>query len=815
MKKFFCVLLAVILLSASSVAFAASIPQPVLDARGSVVYILVENDEGTFTGSGFAIGESGPIEYIVTNHHVIEGNNGTFVVFSGDNASTNASVITDVPSIDACVLKLDTPINNMRPLLLYDGEPAKLAGEQIYTLGFPGSADYVFMRTGNIAEDVTITDGIVSGAKKSSFGMSGELAMGLQINASIYGGNSGGPLVNDDGVVLGINTFSSAVDTNLNGALSISELLPILDREGIPYKVNSNIIYSGLLWLILAIAAVAAAFLIWLFILRKKFKQNKTVSLAEYLEKHGGKFDYDQAISLLAPIVIQLNALHRENKSHLAVYPQSIRIQFSTGSAFLVAPKSHFILNGYSAPEQYRELEQTGPWTDIYQLGAVFYRLLTGERLPDVMARLENDNTSKQEIESLQLLSGTKQALRLAIALKPDIRLGNAAQFLTAFHIAPNSVRTLTGNIPVKKERKKLTAKKKRRIIALCVTGGVVAILCLGAGWFVTTNNNAYDYLKENDYARANQTISKLPSLTKGISAIKSISEAGMLLESKQYEEARRLLEGLEAYPEARELSSMIDLWQGLGLLASGQTEDGEAYIETFLEKDPDFDRDVIDYARGNSYFTAGNFIKAERIFSELGDFEDAQARAKTSALAAAKQFVEKENYKSAIDYLKKYSDDPDVRDMIKDLQSLIYVQGMDYIDEKDYDAALECFLMIPGYEDSDSYIDVLGALNYHELEPYIDTVLGQDVLYHSGYMLYDYLTGYWSNGSYYFEMEANGDTHYNIPWVDGDGYYYEIDTNGIYISGGRECFQFSVIDADSMDVYAFANGNTYRMYRQ
>ena len=178
MKKIICVLLIAVVLLTGSAALAANVPKPVLDARESTVYIEVENDEGVFSGSGFAIGTADTIEYVVTNHHVIEGDNGTFTVYFGEYDSVNAAVEIDLPDIDACVLKLDTPISGMKPLVLYAGEPDKLTGERVYALGFPGSVDSIFDRTGNVGQDVTITDGIISAVKESfAFGTGERLSL--------------------------------------------------------------------------------------------------------------------------------------------------------------------------------------------------------------------------------------------------------------------------------------------------------------------------------------------------------------------------------------------------------------------------------------------------------------------------------------------------------------------------------------------------------------------------------------------------------------------------------------------------------------
>ncbi|MDY3004502.1 MAG: trypsin-like peptidase domain-containing protein, partial [Christensenella hongkongensis] len=415
MKKIICVLLIAVVLLTGSAALAANVPKPVLDARESTVYIEVENDEGVFSGSGFAIGTADTIEYVVTNHHVIEGDNGTFTVYFGEYDSVNAAVEIDLPDIDACVLKLDTPISGMRPLVLYAGEPDKLTGERVYALGFPGSADSIFDRTGNVGQDVTITDGIISAVKESfAFGTGERSATGLQMNASIFGGNSGGPLINENGVVAGINTFSSTQDSNLYGSLCISELLPSLDKKGIPYKASSNPLYSGMLWIYIIIAAAAVLFLLWFFKLRKMrhTKKQKTISFNEYLEKAGGILDHDFASRLLTPVARQVAELQRNGKCSLSIYPQNIRVRPETGEASLLPAKKQTLANGYSAPEQYKEFSQLGTWTDVYQLGALFYRVLTGERLPEVMARLEDDSHTQQKIESLTLSDPEKKALK-------------------------------------------------------------------------------------------------------------------------------------------------------------------------------------------------------------------------------------------------------------------------------------------------------------------------------------------------------------------------------------------------------------------
>lgn len=816
MKKIICIVLTAVLLLTGTVALAATIPNPVLDARGSVVDIRVTNDDGSFSGSGFAIGVNNAIEYIVTNHHVIEGDNGIITVYSDDYLPTGATVLLDKPSADLCVLKLDAPIKNMKPFVLFDGDPNTLIGEKVYTLGFPGSADVLFSRGSSTADDVSVADGIISAVKDVNSDVFGVSATALQINAAVNHGNSGGPLVNERGVVLGINTYSanSIEDSSgINGAISISELISVLEQNGIPYKASSNILYSGVLWIILIAAAAVVLFLLWLLVLRKRFKRAKMISLSDYLEKSGGRLEYDHAISLIAPAAAQLAAMHRQGRAHLAVYPQNLRVNVAAGKATLRAGKPELI-SGYSAPEQYNEFAQTGPFTDVYQLGAILYRLLTGERLPEVMERAGGDMGMQAKINALPLLSGVKQALRLATAMDPDIRISNADQFMAAFHIPPEMTVLPAGM--AKKEHKKLEPKKKKKIIIFSIVGAVVAAACVCTALFFTTYGKAAALLKDGDYKQAEQLAAKLPDLG-GVPVLKRQAQAGALIDEGKFDEARDLLSGIETLPDSQAILADIDWKQGLTLIAAGSAEEGEAYIASYLQNTPDADKNAIDYGRAYAYALAKDFATAEKIYASLGDYEDAHTQAAACAVLSATESVAEGNYLGALTILAPYKDTPEVQTLIESLQEGIYQQGINFLNADSLSAAKTCFDAIPDYKDAAKLADILGASSYESLMPYLDYDFAQKVLFQNG-LIYGYLLGYWTDGNYYFQMEGstwNYRVSFTIPRVASSGMYFDITNDGVYLSGENECLKFYIIDENTMDVYAYANGRTYRMHRQ
>ena len=88
-------------------------------------------------------------------------------------------------------------------------------------------------------------------------------------------------------------------------------------------------------------------------------------------------------------------------------------------------------------------------------------------------------------------------------------------------------------------------------------------------------------------------------------------------------------------------------------------------------------------------------------------------------------------------------------------------------------------------------------ATRVSDLKPYLKYQAAIDKLYSVFGLLEDYLIGYWSDGEYYFRMNSDFSTEYDIPWLDGPEDYWELDGN-IYLSGGTECFRFDVIDWNS-----------------
>ncbi|HJL68014.1 MAG TPA: trypsin-like peptidase domain-containing protein, partial [Nitrosopumilus sp.] len=137
-------------------------------------------------GSGFIIDEKG---IVVTNNHVIQGAEDIVVRVNGDN-EFKAKVIGADPGMDIAVLQMETD-EKFSPVRFGDSDKARI-GDWVIAIGNP------------FGFGGTVTSGIIS-ARNRSIGLS-RYEDFIQTDASINQGNSGGPLFNMDGEVIGINT---------------------------------------------------------------------------------------------------------------------------------------------------------------------------------------------------------------------------------------------------------------------------------------------------------------------------------------------------------------------------------------------------------------------------------------------------------------------------------------------------------------------------------------------------------------------------------------------------------------------------------
>ena len=166
--------------------------------------------KSTALGSGFVIKENGTV---ITNNHVIQNAEGIFVKFT-DGKEYEAELVGTDPVSDIAVLKIQS--NKKFPAVKFANSNDSKVGDWVLAIGNP------FGLGG------TVTHGIISAINR-------DINMGrydnfIQTDASINQGNSGGPLFNMDGEVLGINT---AIFSNSGGSVGIGFAIPANFAKGV------------------------------------------------------------------------------------------------------------------------------------------------------------------------------------------------------------------------------------------------------------------------------------------------------------------------------------------------------------------------------------------------------------------------------------------------------------------------------------------------------------------------------------------------------------------------------------------------------
>ena len=268
-------LLAALLLSAAALPAFADFSQDTLNGIVMITTGAPDKDGhmNYWRGTGFFVGEAGTDpQYIITNCHVVEefilagkalGGGELHVRFDKDD-EVEAYLVDYDAEKDVAILRLAEATGKRVSLQMRVPQEDSL-GSEAYAVGYPAAADLTVTAVNSFSQkDATVTTGSISRFLTES-GTGRKL---IQTDASLGGGNSGGPLIDGSGAVIGINTAGSKLDSNLFYAVSVSEVLPLLDKNSIPYTLapetksgGSTMLYAGIGAAAVAVIAVLAAVL--------------------------------------------------------------------------------------------------------------------------------------------------------------------------------------------------------------------------------------------------------------------------------------------------------------------------------------------------------------------------------------------------------------------------------------------------------------------------------------------------------------------------------------------------------------------------
>ena len=212
------------------------------NASKSVVGIskIVANDTGIFSinsektlslGSGIVIADNG---YILSNEHVSGSKySKCYVTIQGEKKEYQGTVIWSDSDIDLSIIKIDK--YGLTPISLGDSDKIRI-GQTVYAIGNPIGLDF----------ERTVTSGIISAVERTikleeneEYSYMEDL---IQTDAGINSGNSGGPLINSKGELIGINTVKIAEAESIGFAVPINIVKPIIEKikenRSLPRSIN-------------------------------------------------------------------------------------------------------------------------------------------------------------------------------------------------------------------------------------------------------------------------------------------------------------------------------------------------------------------------------------------------------------------------------------------------------------------------------------------------------------------------------------------------------------------------------------------------
>ena len=204
------------------------------DGRNDVIcnYLYYKPFYGMSSGTGFAISNDG---YIITNHHVIDGAKN--IGIKGVNGDFDETMKAEVKIVDAkndlAILKIIDQKYKGIDIPPYDISPTiSDVGTSAYALGYP-------LRS-TMGDEIKLTNGLIS----AKTGFQGDVST-YQISVPIQPGNSGGPLFNNDGSIIGITSSGHTGAQNANYAIKTNYLYLLLGLLDDPPNLPVGNIIKG------------------------------------------------------------------------------------------------------------------------------------------------------------------------------------------------------------------------------------------------------------------------------------------------------------------------------------------------------------------------------------------------------------------------------------------------------------------------------------------------------------------------------------------------------------------------------------------
>lgn len=814
-----------------------TIPNAVLNSTKSVVRIKADYGIVTSTGSGFVIESSNSRTLVVTNDHVIEGSPASISVYVGQEDAVFAHVLSTSSQKDICVLELSYPVN-IPPVKLSSSEAKQ--GDIVYAVGFPGASDTLSDKKAQTSEEATITSGIVSSVRGLTTSAYGSSVSIIQINADLNSGNSGGPLFNSDGHVVGINTYGITSAQGVNGAINVSELENFLLENNISTLSSSSgkgyVVWLAAGGILLLVCAAVAVLLV-----RKKQpkvhkgsekkmkrKKNKTpqIILSEYMAQFPEGLGVNLAVSSLMPVMLQIRDMHNNGNLHLQLSPFSLTVSEGRFSANPPAENAGAKYTpGFAAPEIYVE-KDISTATDTYSLAALLYYCICGKAPANAINRVPGADIDIPE--TLQD-SNFAEILKKGLSYEPSERFSSVQELiynLSPYNISPvlnqqdvlpavpateisSAGETNTEPLPEQSPKTAVPIMRKsgKKIIAIVVSA-VLGCLVLLAGIYWGTYLSACSHAENEEFSKANKLLFA-PGVTQ-LHDEKLIAyiDAGIAFENRQFSTAMDSFKALFGY------SNAVHMFNESTYRRAAQAADSN------------------DFATALNYYSALCKI----------DYKDAdELYDDTLYRQGIYQFFELENYIEGYNTLCTVPRDyPGIQDVLSDCQGYLYALGQETYHAGEYQLSKRYFNVIKGYARSDDYLRLLdvhlNTTTYGTIKKYytgyvdkallaalLERLIGfedaADLLVSTNDLACEYLRGYWTSSGGYFQIHEDLRSSHSLPGSYYGDYYIIFDGHYVLFNDGeessyRKLFDFYPTSANTCEVYCYSNGKTYTLTR-
>lgn len=273
------------------------------------------------------------------------------------------------------------------------------------------------------------------------------------------------------------------------------------------------------------------------------FMENDTgYIIMEFLEgitvkemlKERGRIPVEEARKIIMPVLRGLSEVHKEGIIHRDIAPDNIFITkegdvkiLDFGAArYATAVQSRslsvILKPGYAPEEQYRSRGDQGPWTDVYALGATFYRMITGVRPEEAIERMVEDNVRPPSKLGIEIDPNVENAIMNSLNIRKEYRIQDAKSFYQALRGGEEVERVV--------EEKSATGDTKLPLWLKWSAAVAGALVCICIVLFATGNISFTN--KQIDSSKVTDPLAKDESFVPDISGM-SYENAETLLKEK------------------------------------------------------------------------------------------------------------------------------------------------------------------------------------------------------------------------------------------------------------------------------------------